>query len=172
MSQKSVSQRNEERATEIQPGPSVNRFANYFFLWVYISSYVSHSIFEQGIESIRWKRNETLSNQGNVKVLFTFLIIYSKLMNFTPHSEVLLGLITCLCRSDTSLWFVASGSSKIKSNWKTYACSEISMIFYKWQGEQTKWISPTHAWDALCQTPLGLSTIISTYHLALVERVI
>lgn len=59
-------------------------------------------------------------------------------MNLTPHSEELLCLITYLCRSDTSLGFVESGSSKIKSYWKTYACSEISIIFYKWQGEQTE----------------------------------
>lgn len=77
-------------------------------------------------------------------------------MNLTPHSEELLCLITYLCRSDTSLGFVESGSSKIKSYWKTYACSEISIIFYKWQGEQTEWISPMHAWDTVCQTPLGL----------------
>ena len=88
----------------------------------------------------------------NVKVLLTLVIIYSKLMNLTPHSEVLLRLITCLYRSDTYLRLAASGSSKSMSNWKTSACSEMSATFYKWQEQQAGWISLKHAWNTLCWT--------------------
>ena len=86
-----------------------------------------------------------------MKVLLTLLIIYSKLVNITSHSEVLLRFIMCLWRSDTYLRLLASGSSKIKSDQKTSAYSEMSMTFYKWQGELAGCTAPKYAWDTLCQ---------------------
>lgn len=84
---------------------------------MHIRLYGPHLIFEHDIESARQKRNENLKGkEKNVKVLLTMLIIYSKLVNLTYHSEVLLGLITCLWRSGTYLRLLASGSSKIESD--------------------------------------------------------
>ena len=119
---------------------------------MHISSY-AHLIFEHDMASARWKRHENSKGKGkkNMKVLLTLLIIYSKLVNITSHSEVLLRFIMCLWRSDTYLRLLASGSSKIKSDQKTSAYSEMSMTFYKWQGELAGCIAPKYAWDTLCQ---------------------
>lgn len=102
------------------------------------------------------KMKETWKLEGKrkkkyVNMLLTLLIIYSKLVNITSHSEVLLRFIMCLWRSDTYLRLSASGSSEIKSDRKTSAYSEMSMTFYKWPGEQAGGIAPKYAWDTLCQ---------------------
>lgn len=103
---------------------------------VHISSYVPHSIFEHDRTckmKEKWKLFHRVK-RGKCEGVTILLIIFSKLMNLTPDSEVLFRLITCLCRSDTYLRLVASGSSKIKSNWKTSAFSERSMTLQMTRG--------------------------------------